>query len=76
MRGGDLSQMLERLPALKISELKPGDALIISSTAGATAGRVSAITILAGVEPILTAAPRSAGQINLGSWSLDMNMPQ
>jgi hypothetical protein len=76
MRSGDLSQMLERLPAYNISELKPGDALIISSTAGANTGRVSAITILAGVEPILTSAPRSAGQINLGNWSMDINMPQ
>jgi hypothetical protein len=50
--------------------------LIISSTAASGSARVSAITLLAGVEPILTSAPRSAGQINLGSWSLDMNMPQ
>src|SRR6185436_9001184 len=74
--GGDLSAMLERLPALSLAELKAGDALIISSTAPAGSARLSAITLLAGVEPILTAAPRSAGQINLGSWSLDMNMPQ
>lgn len=76
MRGGDLSQMLERLPAFSLAELKPGDALIISSTVGAHAGQVSAITILAGVEPILQSAPRSAGNINLGSWSLDMGAPQ
>lgn len=73
---GDMAQMLERLPAFNLAELKVGDALIISSTAGIGASRVSAIMVLAGVEPILTAAPRSAGQINLGSWSLDMNMPQ
>jgi hypothetical protein len=75
MRGGDLSQMLEKLPAFNISELKPGDALIISSMGGDSA-KISAITILAGVEPILTSAPRSAGQINLGGWSLEMNIPQ
>lgn len=68
--------MLERLPAFNIADLKPGDALIISSTAGAGSSRVSAITLLAGVEAILTSAPRSAGNINLGSWSLEMNTPQ
>jgi len=74
--GGDLASMLERLPAFNIADLKPGDALIISSTAGAGSSRVSAITLLAGVEAILTSAPRSAGNINLGSWSLEMNTPQ
>lgn len=69
-RGGDLSSVIERLPVIKLDELKPGDALIINSTAAAGSARVSAITILAGVEPILTSAPRSAGNINLGSWSL------
>lgn len=76
--GGDVAQMLERIPAVKLAELnlKPGDALIISSSAGAGSGSVSAITLLAGVEPILQSAPRSAGQINLGAWSLDSSIPQ
>jgi hypothetical protein len=68
--------MLERVPKFDIAGLKAGDALIISSSAGGPGGKVSAITILAGVEPILTSAPRSAGQINLGSWSLDTSGPQ
>lgn len=67
------SQMLERMPAAKLGELKPGDALIISSTAGGTAGEVTAITVLAGVEPILTAPSRNR-QTFLGSWNLDTGM--
>ncbi|MGA2600647.1 MAG: hypothetical protein ABSH09_27080 [Bryobacteraceae bacterium] len=72
---GDLQQMMERLPKLEIAELKPGDALIISSTNGADRSNLTAITIVAGVEPFLASAPRSAGAVNLGSWNFDIGMP-
>ena len=74
MRGGDMQQMLERMPVLALAELKAGDALIIASTAGTDAGQVTAITLLAGVEPILTATPAGNRQVLMGSWNLDMNM--
>jgi hypothetical protein len=34
-----------------------------------------AITIVAGVEPFLASAPKSAGVVNLGSWNFDIGMP-
>ncbi len=72
-RGGDMQQMLERMPPLKLEDLKVGDALIISSTNGADPGQVTAITLVAGVEPILTAAPGGSQRAAmLGSWNLDM----
>jgi len=74
-RGGDLHQMLERLPQSNVAELKPGDAIIISSTNGADRSNLMAITIVAGVEPFLAAAPRSAGALDLGSWNFDIGMP-
>jgi hypothetical protein len=74
-RGGDMQQMLERLPAIKLEDLKPGDAIIVSSTEGADPGQVTAITLVAGVEPILTAAPAGSQRARmLGSWNLDMDM--
>jgi hypothetical protein len=74
-RGGDLQQMIERLPKVDITELKAGDALIISSTAGADRLNLTAISIVAGVEPVLASAPRTAGAVNLGAWSFDIGMP-
>jgi hypothetical protein len=71
-QGADLQQMLERLPAMPLDELKKDDAIIIS-TAGSDAARVTAITLIAGVEPLLTRA--SSGQLSM-DWSLDMGMPQ
>ena len=68
-RGGDVSQMLDSLPALPISELKPGDAIMVSTTQGTEAGRVTAIMLLAGVEPLLTASPTATRDIMSG-WNL------
>ena len=68
-RGGDVSQMLDNLPALPISELKPGDAVMVSTTQGTEAGRVTVIMLLAGVEPLLTASPTATRDIMSG-WNL------
>jgi hypothetical protein len=68
-RGGDISQMLDNLPALPLSELKPGDAIMVSTTQGTEAGRVTAIMLLAGVEPLLTASPTATRDIMSG-WNL------
>ena len=78
MRGGgmpDFQQMIERMPAIRLEELKAGDALIVAATKGSDAAQVTAITLLAGVEPILT-TPASRQAMVLGNWSLDMNMGQ
>jgi hypothetical protein len=51
--GADLSAMLERMPQIKVTDLKVGDQLIISHTKGAKADEITPITLLAGVEGIL-----------------------
>ena len=72
----DMQQMLERMPALNLADLKKGDAVLISSGKGDNPSDVIALTLLAGVEPLLTAAPRMAGGgVNAGSWNLDIGMP-
>jgi hypothetical protein len=74
-RSGDLTQMLDHVPPLKIEDLKPGDAIIVTSTEGVDPGQITAITLLAGVEPILTAAPGSSQRASmLGSWNMEVNM--
>jgi hypothetical protein len=64
--GVDFQEILERLPAITLAELKAGDMIIVSSTSGAEAGRVTAIAVVSGVEPLLNAmqaqqAARPAG---------------
>jgi co-chaperonin GroES (HSP10) len=66
--GGDLQQMLSRLPAVTIGDFQKGDAVILVSTEGNNS-EVTAITMVGGVEPILTAAP-GAQAMMLSPWSL------
>lgn len=73
--GFDIQQMLDRMPALQISELKRGDALIVSSTKGTDPARLMAIIMLAGVEPLLTAASNGGQQMMLGTWNFEMGLP-
>jgi hypothetical protein len=75
-RGGDLQQLLERSPQLALADLKKGDALIISSSKSADGSSMTAFSLVAGVEPFLAAAPRTAGQVDLGSWSIGAGMPE
>ncbi len=73
--GGDLNAMLERMPALPLSDLKVGDQIIVSSTKGAAAEQMTAITILTGVEALIAArpaAPQGGRGGGMGSWSMDI----
>jgi hypothetical protein len=63
----DLQRFLSRLPSSELNDLKKGDALMIVSTDPGDGSKGEAITVLAGVEPILTAAPSVS---LLSAWSL------
>jgi hypothetical protein len=63
--GGDPQQMLSRAPSIKIDDLKKGDAVMLVATDGAT--DVTAITLVAGVEPLLEAPAASS---LLSNWSM------
>lgn len=67
----DFQQMLSRMPAAALSDLNKGDAVMVEATEGSAASGPTAITLLSGVEPILTAAPAgmSAASI-LSPWNL------
>jgi hypothetical protein len=71
----DFQDLLERTPPLKLEDLKVGDAIMLSSTSGTDGGRVTAVNVLAGVEPLLTAAPQGGQQI-FGSWNFDIGLPE
>jgi len=68
---GDLAQLLERSPAMTLADLKNGDAIILLSTVGAN-DQLNVITMLAGVEPILTKP--GTREMALGGWSLGGGM--
>jgi len=66
----DIDRLLARLPNISFADLQKGDAVMIVSNA-AQAESVTAVTLLAGVEPILTTAPnRNASAMMLSPWAL------
>jgi hypothetical protein len=66
----DFQRMLSRLPDSTLADLQKGDAVMIVSTEGGDSGAVTAITLLAGVEAILTASPNRSASSLLSPWSL------
>jgi len=70
-RGGDLNRMLSRLPAVSLADLHKGEAVMIVSTTGSAGQLPAAVTLLGGVEPILSASPTGRGTESLLTpWSL------
>jgi hypothetical protein len=67
----DFQQMLKRMPAVTLAELQKGDAVMIVTTQGTANTQPTAITLLSGVEPILSASPngKSAAML-LSPWNL------
>jgi hypothetical protein len=63
--------MIRAMPAAAIGDLQKGEAVMIVTTEGASGQQVTALTLLSGVEPILTAAPTQTTAANLLSgWSV------
>ena len=71
--GGGVDEMLDRFPNITAADLKVGDMIAVSSSKGTNLDRITAIKLLAGVEPFIRAAQMSSGgQRNQGSQSLSI----
>ena len=68
--GFDAQQMLSRAPVIQLSDLKKGEAVMVVATEDASG--TAAITLMAGVEPLLEAPAASQ---NLLNWSLSSGAP-
>jgi hypothetical protein len=69
--GPDFQQMLNRIPSVTLADLQKEDAVMVVATQGTTGNEVTAITLLGGVEPILTASPNGTSAAALFSgWNL------
>jgi hypothetical protein len=64
--GANLADLLERMPAFSLGELKAGDSVALSSARGTDDRRVTAVVLVAGIEPLLApAAPGRPGGATL-----------
>ena len=73
--GGGIDDMLDRFPNITPADLKVGDVVAVSSTRGSNLDRITAIKLLAGVEPFLRAAQMSAARQGGNGRQLDLNIP-
>jgi len=70
-RGGmDIGSIIEQQPTIQLSELKAGDALIVTGATGVDSAKLIATALIAGVEPILRAAPSNGADPLAGAWSV------
>jgi hypothetical protein len=68
---GDLQEMFDQLPTFTLSELKVGDAILVSSTKSGDAMRVTAIAVVSGVGPLLQSVQGDSRKaVALGQMSL------
>lgn len=73
--GGGGQMDLERMPVLKFGELRRDEAIIVLCTVGVEPSRVTAIVMVAGIEPLLGQAPQDQTQIG-GAWNFfDISLP-
>jgi len=73
--GGGIDDMLDRFPNITPADLKVGDVVAVSSTRGSDLDRITAIKLLAGVEPFLRAAQMSSARQGGTGRQLDLNIP-
>jgi len=67
---GDFQQLVNRLPQVTLADLPKGEAVICVATGGAASTEVTAITLLGGVEPLLTASARGSQAFTLSPWTI------
>jgi hypothetical protein len=74
----NLGDLLEKMPAVKLEDLKAGDRVAVSSTRGSDPSRVTAIAVVAGIEPLLAPpTSRASGPMlmpGLPGGAMDMGM--
>lgn len=66
----NFQRLLSRMPSSRLADLQKGEVVMILSTDGTGSDTATAITLLAGVEPILSATSSKTASTILSPWSL------
>jgi hypothetical protein len=68
--GADFQQILARAPSITLKDLQKGNMVIVVATEGQTPESATAITVVAGVEPMLQASTSASQAMLSSSWNL------
>jgi hypothetical protein len=73
----NINDMLNRFPTISVADLKAGEMIAVSSPKGKDETRLTAIKLLAGVEPFITLASMSGGRNGGGRGGVSggLNIP-
>ncbi len=72
----NINEMLQRFPTVEVAELKPGEMIAASSAKGADPTNLTAIRLLAGIEPFVQMAQASSSKSRSGRGiSGGLNIP-
>lgn len=72
---GGIDEMLERFPTITAGDLKPGEMIAVLSTKNGNADRITAIKLLAGVEPFLRIAQANGAGQGRRQTGQSLNIP-
>ncbi|HWE51259.1 MAG TPA: hypothetical protein VG273_15815 [Bryobacteraceae bacterium] len=76
-RSMDPTALLESQPTIQLSDLKAGEPVVVTGSSGSDMSKLTATSLVAGVDPILRAAPANGPDPLGGSWNLgDGGPPQ
>lgn len=68
--GPDFQQVLARAPAVTVKDLQKGNMVIVVATEGQSPQSATAITVVAGVEPMLQASKSGSQAMLSSAWNL------
>jgi Domain of unknown function (DUF5666) len=68
--GPDLQQLLARSPSITLKDLQKGNMIIVVATEGQSPQSATAITVVAGVEPMLQASASASQALLSSAWNL------
>jgi len=74
-RGGgggpmDISKILEQQPVIHLADLKAGEPVVVTGSPAADMSKLTALSLVAGVDPILRAAPANGPDPLGGAWNI------
>jgi hypothetical protein len=61
-RGGDISRLIEHMDKIAVDALKPGETIVVASSRGGKPDEVTAVTLLAGADFLVTMAQARGAQ--------------
>ncbi|MDP9053615.1 MAG: hypothetical protein M3N93_04845 [Acidobacteriota bacterium] len=76
-RNTDPNKVLNQQPSIQLADLKPGESVVVTGTPSTDTSKVTAVSVVAGVDPILRAAPQNGPDPLGGNWNFsEVSAPQ